>query len=112
MPWRNSATRATRLNQSSDVRISCEACTRLARVSLARDMHASMNGPNMRPSCAAQTGVHTHPIQASPMNSIMQLLWTSQKKHLHPATTHPNTRKTLDAHIFQQKRCARQMYAS
>src|SRR4051812_38017078 len=101
MPWRNSATRTTRLNQSSGTRISCETCTRLARASLARDMHASMNGPNTRLSCAAQTGVHTHSVQASTMNSIMQLLRTSQKKCLHPATMLTDTHITLDAHIFQ-----------
>src|SRR3954466_10492199 len=55
MPRRNSVARTTRLNQSSNARISCETCTRLARVSLVRDIHASMNGPSTRPSCAAQT---------------------------------------------------------
>src|SRR5436190_15485276 len=57
MPCRNSAARTTYSNQSSDAHISCENCMCLARASLARDMHASMDGPNTRPSCAAQTGV-------------------------------------------------------
>src|SRR4051812_8806456 len=111
MPCKNSATRTTRLNQSSNARISCETCTCLARASLARDMHASTNGLSTQPSRAVQTGVRIHPIQASTINHIMQLLWTSQKMRLRPVMTHPDARKTMDAHIFQQKRCARQMYA-
>src|SRR4051812_5740356 len=88
MRCKNSIARTMRLRQSSDARISCETCTRLARASLARDMHASMNGPNTRPSCAAQIGVCMHPTQASAMNHILQLLWTYQKMCLHLTTTH------------------------
>src|SRR3954466_15123184 len=81
MPCRNSVAKTTCLNKSSDsdAPISCKTCTLPAHASLVRDMHASMKGP----SCAAQTGVHTHPIQTSTVNSIMQLLWTSQKMRSH-----------------------------
>src|SRR5436190_24114141 len=50
MPCKNSAARTTCLNQSSDAHISRESCMRLACASLARDMHASMDGPDTNPS--------------------------------------------------------------
>src|SRR3954466_11565106 len=75
MPCRNSVAKTTCLNKSSDsdAPISRETCTRPAHASLVRDMHASMDDPNTRQRCVAQAGVHTHLIQASTMNSIMQL---------------------------------------
>src|SRR3954469_547051 len=101
MPCRNSVAKTTCLNKSldSNAPIPRETCTHPAHTSLVRDMHASMEVSNMRPSCATQTGVHMHHIQASAISHILQLLWTSQKMCLHLATTHPEACYTLDACI-------------